>query len=234
MFLPHHSIWLCFEQARFYSFENKVVQVRPEVSGISDHINRILKDDLEIPRRAQRTPLPCERSRSLRMFAARRSETRPSSHSRNGTLSPRPSDSRWCKTSSPHSFNTLTLHQNAFNASMPPVTFDPAKRATCTTCQAADDFSNYWTATLYFRARNGTFKRVPQKGNVGFEGQRGGMTVYYMQNHLADYQQRSKVTAFRPVSTSKARMLRGCTYTDRAGLPYVCRRCYRHYKGASR
>lgn len=62
------------------------------------------------------------------------------------------------------------------------------------------EISNYWTAALYFRARNGTFKRVPQKGNVGFEGQKGGMTVYYMQNGLGDYQQKSKVSAFKPVS----------------------------------
>jgi hypothetical protein len=75
-----------------------------------------------------------------------------------------------------------------------------AKLSTCTTCQAADDFSNYWTASLYFKARNNTFRRVPQKGNVGFEGQNGGMTVYYMQNQLADYAQKSKVKAFQPAS----------------------------------
>ena len=40
--------------------------------------------------------------------------------------------------------------------------------------------SNYWTAVLYFRARNGTFRRVPQKGNVNFEQSNGGMTIYYI------------------------------------------------------
>jgi hypothetical protein len=25
------------------------------------------------------------------------------------------------------------------------------------------DLSNYWTAVVYFKARNGTYKRVPQK-----------------------------------------------------------------------
>lgn len=64
-----------------------------------------------------------------------------------------------------------------------------------------DDFSNYWTASIHFRARNGTFKRVMQRGNSGFEGQNAGMTVYYMQNQLADFQQQSKVKAFQPVST---------------------------------
>ncbi|OAL51172.1 hypothetical protein IQ07DRAFT_620948 [Pyrenochaeta sp. DS3sAY3a] len=94
------------------------------------------------------------------------------------------------------------LHQiiggNSFEPEMTPSKHDPAKLSTCTTCQPADDFSNYWTASLYFRARNGTFKRVAQKGNSGFEGQNGGMTVYYMQNQLADFQQKAKVKAFQP------------------------------------
>lgn len=34
-------------------------------------------------------------------------------------------------------------------------------------------------AVLYFRARNGTFKRVPQIGNQNFEAANGGMTIYY-------------------------------------------------------
>ncbi|KAF2648543.1 hypothetical protein K491DRAFT_684613 [Lophiostoma macrostomum CBS 122681] len=99
-------------------------------------------------------------------------------------------------TPSPH------LHQiiggNSFTPSMTPVEHDLAKLSNCTTCQPSEDFSNYWTASLYFRARNGTFKRVPQRGNAGFEGQKGGMTVYYMQNQLADYAQKAKVKAFQP------------------------------------
>jgi hypothetical protein len=97
-----------------------------------------------------------------------------------------------------HSTNNM---QNAFNASM-----DRGGKfvneATCTTCQFADDFSNYWTAVLYFRAANGTYKRVPQRSNTGFEGMNGGMTVYYMQDPIMNFQQTSKVTAFRPVSPS--------------------------------
>ncbi|KAM3081329.1 hypothetical protein ACMFMG_004797 [Clarireedia jacksonii] len=65
--------------------------------------------------------------------------------------------------------------------------------SSCTTCTFSEDFSNYWTATEYFRARNGTFKRVPQKGNVNFESAKGGMTVYY-----SDPYDGSKVTAFKP------------------------------------
>jgi hypothetical protein len=71
--------------------------------------------------------------------------------------------------------------------------------ATCTTCQFSEDFSNYWTAVLYFRARNGTYKRVPQIPNVGFGQAKAGMTIYYMQNAISDFNQKSKVTAFQPV-----------------------------------
>jgi len=68
--------------------------------------------------------------------------------------------------------------------------------ATCTTCTFADDFSNYWTAVLYFKARNGTFKRVPQTPNVGFEQAKGGMTIYYTPSLGSG---KSPVTAFKPV-----------------------------------
>jgi hypothetical protein len=47
---------------------------------------------------------------------------------------------------------------------------------------------------MYFRAQNGTFKRVQQYANLGLV-QRGGMTVYY----IPPYDGVSKVTAFKPV-----------------------------------
>ncbi|SPO06392.1 uncharacterized protein DNG_09081 [Cephalotrichum gorgonifer] len=52
---------------------------------------------------------------------------------------------------------------NSFNATM--TTGDVSKESTCTTCQFSDDHSNYWTANMYFKAKNGTYKRVPQMGN---------------------------------------------------------------------
>lgn len=55
---------------------------------------------------------------------------------------------------------------------------DMPNDSTCTSCQFSEDFSNYWTAVLFFKARNGSFHRVPQRGNGGFEGANGGMTVY--------------------------------------------------------
>ena len=63
------------------------------------------------------------------------------------------------------------MHQiiggNSFNVSMPPVAHDPPSASTCTSCTYSEDFSNYWTANAYFKARNGSFKRyetTPQKG----------------------------------------------------------------------
>ncbi|KAK3998197.1 hypothetical protein QBC44DRAFT_376057 [Cladorrhinum sp. PSN332] len=94
------------------------------------------------------------------------------------------------------------LHQiiggNSFNVSMDHKEHDLAALSTCTSCQFTEDFSNYWTAVLYFRARNGTFKRVPQMAQAGMEGTKGGMVVYYMSDALFDTQQKSKVTAFKP------------------------------------
>jgi hypothetical protein len=90
------------------------------------------------------------------------------------------------------------LHQivggNSFNASMPPGEYDPSQHSTCTTCDYAEDFSNYWTANIYFRAKNGSYKRVPQLANLGLTGQ-GGVTVYY----IPPYDGKTKVTAFKPV-----------------------------------
>ncbi|KAG9234742.1 hypothetical protein BJ875DRAFT_375744 [Amylocarpus encephaloides] len=75
------------------------------------------------------------------------------------------------------------MHQivggNAFNTTMDPA-LDIGDSSTCTTCSFSEDFSNYWTAVLYFRARNGTFKRVPQLANQNIETAEGGMTVYYI------------------------------------------------------
>jgi hypothetical protein len=71
---------------------------------------------------------------------------------------------------SPGMIQSPHIHQiaggNSFNATMTPVTYDPSKESTCTTCTYSEDFSNYWTANLYFRARNGTYKRVKQMVNL--------------------------------------------------------------------
>ena len=62
------------------------------------------------------------------------------------------------------------------------------------------DFSNYWTANVYFKAQNGSYKRVPQMPNrpmreqTHFEGSQGGMTIYYISPGP------KQTTAFMPVS----------------------------------
>ncbi|KAF2202673.1 hypothetical protein GQ43DRAFT_501210 [Delitschia confertaspora ATCC 74209] len=87
------------------------------------------------------------------------------------------------------------LHQivggNGFNMTMDPNQHDLSDVATCTTCTPTEDFSNYWTAAMFFRARNGTYKRIATKGNpLGFSTAVGGQTVYYVKN--------GNVTAFKP------------------------------------
>jgi hypothetical protein len=104
------------------------------------------------------------------------------------------------------------LHQivggNSFNASMTAVDYDPSKVSTCTSCTYSEDFSNYWTATVYFRHRNGSYKRVPQVNNLG-TNVKGGITVYYIRG----YQASAKVTAFKPVrGISKSESLRKVDY----------------------
>jgi hypothetical protein len=103
------------------------------------------------------------------------------------------------------------------------MTGDVGERATCTTCQMAEDFrcrhifncsdnltnmhSNYWTAQLYFKhPTNGSYKRVPivpvQPLLGGSNGASGGLTVYYTQFDLSkDNLKQQKITAFQPVSS---------------------------------
>ena len=83
---------------------------------------------------------------------------------------------------------------------------DVGQRATCTTCQMAEDFSNYWVAHMYFKdPKNGSYQRVmpspvqPLLG--GSNGAKGGLTVYYTQFDLnRDNLKQQPIKAFPPVS----------------------------------
>jgi len=112
---------------------------------------------------------------------------------------------------------------------MDPSTIDPPKASTCTSCKMVEDFSNYWTASIYFRSPdNGTFTRVPQMANGRLNGtmleQEGGITVYYMRPFSG---RDMKMKAMQPVSiyvesictASRPRL----TYE---GFPYACRRSF--------
>ncbi|KAH9905605.1 hypothetical protein F4778DRAFT_670825 [Xylariomycetidae sp. FL2044] len=100
----------------------------------------------------------------------------------------------------PGAIPSAHLHQivggNAFNATMDPAE-DIGETATCTTCSFSEDFSNYWTAVMYFKARNGTYKRVPQYPNALLGNLQGGMTVYYLQQDF-NSNGNQKITAFKP------------------------------------
>ena len=125
----------------------------------------------------------------------------------------------WTSLVNPGQIPSPHVHQivggNSFNATM--TTEDVSAMADCTTCAFSEDFSNYWTANMYFKARNGTYKRVPQMGNPcvplveiirptqrltvhrlqfndNFSTQTdGGILVYYVSAAPGD------ITAFQPV-----------------------------------
>ncbi|CAI4215798.1 unnamed protein product [Parascedosporium putredinis] len=87
---------------------------------------------------------------------------------------------------------------NSFNATMEG---DVGARATCTTCEMSEDFSNYWTAVLYFKhPTNGSYHRVPVKNNAALaQGTTGGITVYYTQfDFNTDALERQPIKAFPP------------------------------------
>jgi hypothetical protein len=121
----------------------------------------------------------------------------------------------------PGSVPSPHLHQivggNSFTASMDPSNHDLPTASTCTSCTFSEDFSNYWTAVLFFKARNGTFKRVPQFESEGLRGN-GGITVYY----IPSTDNQTAVTAFKP----GFRMLVGDASASSAGDERkVCHRC---------
>jgi len=120
---------------------------------------------------------------------------------------------------------TPHLHQivggNSFNMTMDPATHDPAALSTCTSCNFKEDMSNYWTAVLFFKHANGSYKRVPQVGNGGPQGQlvnKGGLDVYYIPA--------GKTTAFKP----GFRMIAGdASNTDskKVSKGNICNRCWK-------
>ncbi|KAI0382461.1 hypothetical protein F5Y04DRAFT_46462 [Hypomontagnella monticulosa] len=123
----------------------------------------------------------------------------------------------------PGSVPSPHLHQivggNSFNASMDPATHDLPSESTCTSCTFSEDFSNYWTAVLFFRAQNNTYKRVPQFASAGIKAN-GGILVYY----IPPYDGRTRVTAFKP----GFRMLVGDAELRSPSTNYakkVCHRC---------
>ncbi|KAK4188081.1 hypothetical protein QBC35DRAFT_451676 [Podospora australis] len=129
----------------------------------------------------------------------------------------------------PGQFFSPHTHQivggNSFNITMDPATIDPPKQSKCTSCRMVEDFSNYWTASIYFQSpENGTFKRIPQFANGQLNGtvmdQTGGITVYYMRPFSGT---NKKTTVFSP----GFRMIAGNPLNkQKASGPLVnCHRC---------
>jgi hypothetical protein len=78
------------------------------------------------------------------------------------------------------------------------MTGDIGNQGTCTTCTFTEDFSNYWTAVMFFKHPNGSFKRVPLMQNTALPTPiTGGMTIYYSQYDLST-NGNEKITAFPP------------------------------------
>lgn len=61
------------------------------------------------------------------------------------------------------------MGSDAFNFSMD---YALTQNATCSTCKAVEDRSNYWVPPLYYHAENGSFAPVKQAG---------GALIYYLQ-----------------------------------------------------
>ncbi|KAF1994208.1 hypothetical protein P154DRAFT_539782 [Amniculicola lignicola CBS 123094] len=118
------------------------------------------------------------------------------------------------------------IHQivggDAFNATM---NGDIGEQGACTTCTFTEDFSNYWTAVMYFKHTNGSYKRVPIMQNAALpNGINGGMTIYYTQKDF-NSNGNQKIKSFPP----GFRMTVGSPGTDsldkakgHVGLRYVC------------
>ena len=109
------------------------------------------------------------------------------------------------------------------------MTGDIGEKGSCTTCAYTEDFSNYWTATMYFRHENGSYKRVPQypNANLGTQGAndytiKGGMTIYYTQKDFYDNGlSEQNITAFPPVSYTSLSPQIPCLLTDTTpGIPH--------------
>lgn len=112
-------------------------------------------------------------------------------------------------------FHIFTV-KDAFSATMPVA--DISKLAKCNTCHFDQDFSNYWTVSLYFRASNGSYKRVPQMANQFNDGDNAGITAYYTSSGP------NLTTAFKP----GFRMLTGDpTRRTSEGLGKGTQQCYR-------
>ncbi|KAH8774363.1 hypothetical protein F5883DRAFT_640987 [Diaporthe sp. PMI_573] len=112
---------------------------------------------------------------------------------------------------------------NAFNATM---SGDIGNKGTCTTCTFSEDFSNYWTAVMFFKhPTNGSYKRVPIIENDALPaGIKGGMTVYYTQQDFYS-NGNQKIRAFPQgfrMTVGDPKITRAGQNNGQKGLKFVC------------
>ncbi|KAF2011584.1 hypothetical protein BU24DRAFT_486322 [Aaosphaeria arxii CBS 175.79] len=113
---------------------------------------------------------------------------------------------------------------NAFNATMEVRLLYQSSRATLIS-NHTDDSTIDWTAVMFFKHTNGSYKRVPIMQNAALpNGINGGMTIYYTQ-HDFNGNGKDKITSFKP----GFRMTVGSPTTPtldaakkNVGLRYVC------------
>lgn len=81
--------------------------------------------------------------------------------------------------------------------------------------------SNYWTAAMFFKHENGSYKRVPIMQNSALpNGINGGMTIYYTQKDF-NSNGNEKITAFPKVCLTSSGHSVECTHADSSpGLPH--------------
>jgi hypothetical protein len=104
----------------------------------------------------------------------------------------------------------------------PNMTGDIGALGSCTTCEMSEDFSNYWTAVMYFKSpTNGSYMRVPVVNNAALaRGVTGGMTIYYTQHDFStDDLKRQPIKAFPPVCIRKPLWLLCCLRAVTDPLP---------------
>ncbi|OAG01934.1 uncharacterized protein CC84DRAFT_1251890 [Paraphaeosphaeria sporulosa] len=113
------------------------------------------------------------------------------------------------------------------NAFAPTMKGDIGEQANCTTCVYTEDFSNYWTAVMYFRHENGSYKRVPQYPNAQLGHNdtniKGGMTIYYTEKDFSSDGDQY-ITGFAPGfrMTVGSPTVNNKTNGTNPGLAYTC------------
>lgn len=90
------------------------------------------------------------------------------------------------------------------------MTGDIGEQGSCTTCTFTEDFSNYWTAVMFFKHTDGSYKRVPIMQNTALpNGINGGMTIYYTQQDFSS-NENQRITAFKPLSSRSIAKFGSC------------------------